>query len=105
MRLFALVAIAVMAWPATAPGATAKVSKSGFVFRYMAAPGEANDVTATVDAGQITVEDSGASINPGRGCNPVSPTEITCSFSGREMEASLGDLNDSAALTKLDRPR
>jgi Ca2+-binding RTX toxin-like protein len=105
MRFFALVAIAVVVWPATALGATAKVSKSGQVFRYTAAVGEANDVTASVDAGHITLEDPGASIKAGRGCNPVSPTEVTCSFSGRDMEASLGDLSDSAALTTLDRRR
>ena len=103
MRLFALVAIVVMAWPATALGATAKVSKSGARFHYTAAVGEANDVTATLDAGQITLQDPGASINPGRGCDPVSATEVACSFSGLDMEVDLGDLDDAAALTTLDR--
>ena len=65
--------------------------------------GEANDVTATLDAGQITLQDPGASINAGRGCDPVSATEVTCSFSGLDMEVDLGDLGDSAALTTLDR--
>ena len=99
MRLFALVAIVVMAWPATALGATAKVSKSGARFLYTAAAGEANDVTATLNAGQITLQDLGASINPGRGCDPVSATEVTCSFGEIDMHVELGDLGDSAALT------
>jgi hypothetical protein len=104
MRLFVLVVITLLAWPATALGARAAVSKSGQVFHYTAAAGEANDVTASFDGGQITLEDPGASITAGRGCDSVSATEVTCSFSGDDMQAFLGDLNDSAALTTLVSP-
>jgi hypothetical protein len=47
---------------------------------YTAAPGEMHQVEASIDAGFVTIRDSGASIRAGDGCVSVEPMESIATF-------------------------
>ena len=45
---------------------------------YRARDGEANDLTATMEHGAVTLVDAGAPVKAGHGCRPVSRHEVRC---------------------------
>jgi Ca2+-binding RTX toxin-like protein len=65
--------------------------------RYVAAPGEANDITATRVGDTVTVVDTGATITAESGCTSVSPQEVTCGPAAAAF-FGLDDLDDSILL-------
>src|SRR5947209_14836284 len=82
-------AVAVLlAVPATAAAGTARVDVTtgtgdGEQFIadsvvYDAAPGERNDITARVSAQAVTIQDTGAPVTAGRGCDQSGSHEAIC---------------------------
>ncbi len=102
MRLPLLVALALLAAPGLAHGSTAKVvlpPDSGSLFSYIAAPGETNQVEASLLAGTVTIRDTGASITAGDGCVSVDAHEVTCAVGIHDqLGVALDDLGDSLIL-------
>jgi Ca2+-binding RTX toxin-like protein len=85
--------LAPAAWPATA-----SVVSGGFL-TYQAAPGEANNVTASRSTtGTVTITDLGAIIVAGSGCNAVTDHEVQCPAI-RETWLNLYDLDDTSTST------
>jgi Ca2+-binding RTX toxin-like protein len=84
-----------------APAAHAAIARVNFgndFVDYRAAPGEANRVTAQLEAdGGYRILDDGATIEPKTGCTAVSPHEVLCSSA--HLEASLGDRADTISAT------
>jgi Ca2+-binding RTX toxin-like protein len=89
-----------------AAGATASIGPSsalrGFeAVRYVADPGETNDVTITANNGltELTITDPGATISVGPGCLSVSPNQAKCSLDFEvDLDVRLGDGNDTLLL-------
>src|SRR5215208_3937629 len=106
--------LAVLALPAAAHGATVRVADASDVTHfgygsdydsqrliYEAAPGETNRlVVALGDFTSVTVSDSGATIEAGRGCERIDAHSARCSTLRPEepylasAEARLGDGDD-----------
>jgi Ca2+-binding RTX toxin-like protein len=104
MRLLAVVALVVLSTPGLARGATATVlvtSEGRTFFDYTAAPGEMNQVEASIDAGFVTIRDIGASITAGEGCVSVDAHEVNCDLRPLNdfLGMGLGDLDDSLSFT------
>ena len=102
MRLSLLVALVALAAPALAQASTAHVvfpPDSGSLFSYIAAPGETNQVEASLLAGTVTIRDTGASITAGDGCVSVDAHEVTCAVGIHDrLGVALDDLGDSLTL-------
>lgn len=104
MRFAALAALVALCTPGLAQAATAEVVSgapysSGNLFFYTAAPGEANQVDLSIAGSTITVQDSGASITAGSGCESVNANEVTCTITFPDLlSVRLGDLDDSFTL-------
>jgi Ca2+-binding RTX toxin-like protein len=102
MRLSLLVALALLAAPGLAHGSTAKVvfpPDSGSLFSYIAAPGETNQVEASLLADTVTIRDTGASITAGGGCVSVNAHEVMCAVGIHDqLGVALADLGDSLTL-------
>jgi Ca2+-binding RTX toxin-like protein len=102
MRLLAVVVLVVLAIPGLAHGSTATVfvtSEGRTFFHYTAAPGEMNQVEASIDAGFVTIRDTGASIIAGDGCVSVDAHEVNCDLGVNDfLRMTLGDLDDSLTL-------
>jgi Ca2+-binding RTX toxin-like protein len=103
MRQSLLVALVLLAAPSLAQASTAEVvfpPDSGSVFSYIAAPGETNQVEASLLAGTVTIRDPGASITAGDGCVvSVDAHEVTCAVGIHDqLGVALDDLDDSFTL-------
>jgi Ca2+-binding RTX toxin-like protein len=100
VRVFALLAIAVLAAPGLAHAGKARVAHhaGGDRFFFVAGTGEANQVHASLAGGTITFQDLGAPVTPGNGCNAVNANQVTCAFDGNELSIALGDLDDTASV-------
>lgn len=106
--LLALVLLALSAAPAAAGTvslATEAIAPNkyepGFIYEvatYVAGPGEANDLRATLEAGVLTVTD-GAGVVAGAGCEPASATEARCPIPHGfgSLVIALGDGDDRFA--------
>lgn len=90
-----------------AHGATASVAPPNAfgqaTLRYVADPGEANDLSIDFASGSATgidVRDSGATIAVGAGCTSLSAHEVRCDLtSGDLINASLRDGNDILSIS------
>jgi Ca2+-binding RTX toxin-like protein len=81
----------------------ANVYVQGESGRYVADPGEANDITVTKDSPHVfRIVDQGATIAAGDGCESVSAHEVTCSVAMDFIRFSLGDQDDSASAAGAD---
>jgi Ca2+-binding RTX toxin-like protein len=73
--------------------------------RYVADPGEANDVSIEFASGSATgidVTDSGATIGAGAGCTSLSAHKVRCDVSSGDLtNVSLGDGNDILTISKF----
>jgi Ca2+-binding RTX toxin-like protein len=106
--LFCLVAFLVEA--STSLGATAFMAPSSEIrgvdaIRFIAAPGETNEVTVSVGAmSDFDIVDPGATITPGSGCTSVDAHEVTCPRPGGDdpIVVRLGDGNDIVVLRYED---
>jgi Ca2+-binding RTX toxin-like protein len=99
--LVALISAIVMAQATTAGAATAFVTPAAGdvseALHFVAASGEANDVSVTFGSSGFDVRDTGAPITPGAGCVAVTANLVECSVEGEEsteIKAALGDGND-----------
>jgi Ca2+-binding RTX toxin-like protein len=84
-------------------GLASTASVTEFDVRYVAAPGETNDVVVTVDGTVFRISDPGVPISAGPGCVP-SGADVLCD-SGQfffEVFINLGDGEDSADLSGID---
>ena len=86
-----------------AGAATASVAGPNSTLRYVADPGEANDVfidfAPSAGAG-VDVTDSGATIAAGAGCATLTLHKVRCDVSsGDPVNASLGDGNDILSIS------
>lgn len=86
-----LAALALLMCPAAAGAATARVDEGRV--HFVAAPGEANDVSVAASGGQITLTDTAAQIAAQDGCAQVDAHSVTCTASG--LWAELGDGDDT----------
>src|SRR3954454_18076839 len=93
--------------PTAAGASTAQVS-GFFGVAYQAAPGEKNDLSATVTAASSVYDtmrfaDPGASITPGKGCKAAGAHAVTCTFQvpAAAGNVDLGDGDDAARLPTL----
>lgn len=90
-------------------GSTASVSPPNqfgqLTLRYVADPGEANDVSIDFAFGSATgidVRDSGATIGAGAGCTSLSAHKVRCDVSSGDLtNVSLGDGNDILTISKF----
>jgi hypothetical protein len=104
IRIALLAAALLCLLPASVQAATATGTRVfGFpdthslAVRYEAWRGETNDVTVTIAAKEVTIEDPGAKIDAGGYCNEAGPSRVVCSH--REDEVNfvhviLGDGDD-----------
>jgi Ca2+-binding RTX toxin-like protein len=69
-------------------------------FRYVAAPGEANAVTVSLQDRTVTLRDGGATVTPGESCTRVDDHVVTCtaSLAPAGYGVTLDDGDDTAAL-------
>ena len=66
---------------------------------YVAAPGEANNVTISLASGQYTISDPGVNITAQSGCTLADSHHASCGSTGvKWIYVSAGDLNDIVAL-------
>jgi Ca2+-binding RTX toxin-like protein len=108
-------ALAVIAWPAAAHGATAKLTKEALV--YGAAPGESNHLTITAvrishgggrSISGFRLSDSQAPLTAGAGCTSNSLHTVTCPARGVTIIVAKGDdlndtlVNETAMRSRLD---
>jgi hypothetical protein len=91
----ALAALALL--PGAAPAATAGTSLTGGTIDYRAAPGETNDLAASVSGTTVTLTDAGAPITPATGCTAVDASTVRCT--GTTLSAALADGDDTATVT------
>jgi Ca2+-binding RTX toxin-like protein len=83
--------------PAAAQAADASIT--GSTLSFVAAPGEANDLTVSLSAGTYTLVDAGAPVTAGAGCVQVGPAEVTCLNTGVTALVLDGrDVGDSIAV-------
>jgi hypothetical protein len=90
----------VLAAPGTASAATVRVvplgcDRSGYCsseVRFVAPPGEVNDVSMTVEPDRVLVTDAGAPLSPDRGCRPLDAHAAMCGSGA--PDAVLGDGDD-----------
>jgi Ca2+-binding RTX toxin-like protein len=107
LTIFAVLTIFALVPPGLANASTASVGAAVYftgadAVRYLADPGETNDVTITSVSGGLRITDLGATISAGSGCTPVDVHEVTCSSSIDELlEVELGDQDDVLTLTAL----
>ena len=88
-------------------GATASVLPPNefgqLTLRYVADPGEANDVSIGFAPGNalgVDVRDSGATISAGAGCTSLSAHRVRCDVSSGDLiDASLGNGNDILSIS------
>jgi hypothetical protein len=94
---FLLVVLAALALPSLASAATVSLQTGDGnpTYRYVAGPGEANDLTVTASSGSATLHDS-AGLGAGDGCNPVDAQTVTCPAG--YGSARLEDGNDRAVV-------
>ena len=96
-------AVAVIAWPAAAQGASAKLTKTALV--YTAAAGEKNHLTITTtrlakkvgkSTNAFSVSDSKAPVTAGAGCTRKSLSTVICPAANVKIIVAKGnDLNDT----------
>ena len=80
------------------PAHAATVSSAQGMLSFSAEPGEVNRVSVRQPAaGRLTVEDTGAPLNPGAGCTATSPNEVSCT-AFPVAEFVLGDGDDTASV-------
>jgi len=103
--LAGVVSLSIFGQAPTSAASTASVAPSSALrgidaVRYVADPGETNDVTVTVSNFVFTIMDPGATIGVGPGCSSVGPSEATCSLNlDIRIEVRLGDGNDALSLS------
>lgn len=69
---------------------------------FIAFPGEANRLSVSSPTSTAAIEDSGATITPGRNCTAVTPNRVTCGVGGQLIgfaEIELGDGDDTSQVT------
>src|SRR5215210_2637039 len=93
---FAALVIAA-ALPTAARAGTAGTSLTGGTVDFRAAPGETNELAASVTGTAITLTDAGAPITPGTACTRVDANTVRCT--GSTLSAALGDGDDTATVT------
>ena len=93
----ALAAVAMLA-PSAAGAATAGLDGGRLV--YAAAAGEQNALTVETGTGSFVLQDPGALISPGAGCDAGPPSHhVTCDATGVDgIQANLGGRNDTLAV-------
>ena len=97
-RAFLTAAAVVLLAPASAGAGTATVT--GRTLAFLAATGEANDLTVTRTVNTYHVADRGATVTPAAGCTSVAPGEVTCPAEAvRIIRIQVLDGNDSVALS------
>jgi Ca2+-binding RTX toxin-like protein len=101
----AAAALTFVTLPTSAYAGTVEVAGDVHV-RYIAAPGERNDVTGSADAGVITLVDAGAPTVAGQGCagGGTAGAPVSCSLPAPFVfvRMELGDEADTADTTGLD---
>jgi hypothetical protein len=107
-RAVPLALIALLAAVTPASAATVRLNPGGgdesAFLVYTAADGEQNKLSVSVDRGQATVDDPGASsIDPQQGCQAITPKRAICDLQDSTatinyVEAHLGDGNDEVDL-------
>ena len=106
LLLAAVSAIGLLQAPSSR-GATASVLPPNefgqLTLRYVADPGEANDVSIGFAPGNalgVDVRDSGATISAGAGCTSLSAHRVRCDVSSGDLiDASLGNGNDILSIS------
>jgi hypothetical protein len=75
---------------------------AGDELRFVADPGEPNQVTIAFDFGRDapTVYDPGSVVAPGAGCSSIGPSWVSCPSGNPSVSAELGDGDDLLDLTQ-----
>lgn len=106
-------AVAVLGWMALiAPSALAaraevelggcnRYSCGAHTLLYRAGSGETNSVTVSIEGENLVLRDSGASIDPGRGCSATTVQEVRCVTPGF-LTVILGDQDDRLSAAALE---
>jgi hemolysin type calcium-binding protein len=92
----AALALLAAATPAAARAATARIEPGSGTVEYVAAPGEANRLQASVAGTIVTLTDSGATIGATAGCTAVDARTARCG--GTALSAALADGDDTATV-------
>jgi Ca2+-binding RTX toxin-like protein len=100
MRLLSACIIATLGLAAPAHAATVEVTAGPQPkLTYRAGPGETNALIVRLDGTAYKVQDTGATITPGTGCNATDAQHATCAAGGvTALFVALGDLNDAAGV-------
>lgn len=74
---------------------------------FTAAAGESNDITATVSGPALAIEDTGAPITAGEGCEQVAPHDVSCHTRYNPPDGAIyaGDGNDTVRLVSAPNTR
>lgn len=99
VRCGVLAAVALAASAPPAPAATVSVERTnpwsgGYTLRYVAAPGERNDVTMEFKAGGgnyhsvVRIADAGTVIEPGKSCRALDPSAVECAIAAETREGT-----------------
>jgi hypothetical protein len=98
-RLLPPVALLFLALSALSPAAvhasSASVDSQHGWLTYVAAKGEANNLTFSRSGTTLTVTDSGATITPGNKCTRVTDHQVTCNGTINYVGAGTDDMNDT----------
>jgi hypothetical protein len=102
-RLLPPVALLFLALSAVSPAAvhasSAYVDTYHARLTYIAAKGEANNVTFSRSGTTVEVTDSGATVSPGNKCTRVTDHQVTCTGTINYVGAGTDDMNDTITLS------
>ena len=88
--------------PCHQPDGASSQPPCGGTLTFKAAPGEANDISSTLQNGRLHLRDAGASLHAGAGCKQAGEHEAVCPDAFVSIEAGDGDDHVSDVFASVD---